>query len=315
MKIKILKKTFLLILALSILTAQWNCSGTSAGNIRKETFEKITGIRTAKKDEVIGYFSHVKEKAFGVNSDPVMINYFTSLKNYYDISPLKRDATVLNRLELELDLHFVTHYSDFYDILFVDSAGFVFHSIKQESDYHANLFTGRLSESHLAKEMRKGRGRQFVNYDYYAPSDEAAAFFVTSVTHNGNKLGWVVLQAPINKVNAILSDHEGLGNTGEVYLVNEKKLMLTESRFLEDSTILKHRVDTDAVRLAYQKRAGERLIKDYRGVRVYSSFEEFEVLGNKWVIIVEIDEDEVITDHFKKTQRILPAQNSGTAAG
>lgn len=42
------------------------------------------------------------------------------------------------------------------------------------------------------------------------------------------------------------------------------------------------------------------IIKDYRGVSVFSTFEQFDVFENSWIIIVEIDEDEVITNHYQK---------------
>lgn len=76
--------------------------------------------------------------------------------------------------------------------------------------------------------------------------------------------------------------------------------MLSESRFLEDDTILKQKVDTRAVMQALRDNKGERIIRDYRGIRVFSSFEKFELFNSTWIIIVEIDEDEIITEHYRR---------------
>ncbi len=191
-------------------------------------------------------------------------------------------------------------------MVFVDETGYVFHSVKKEADYRTNIFGGSLAGTQLAGTLRrKSPAEQFSGYEYYAPSGEPAAFFVVAHRNDGEHRGWFVLQCAINRVNMILTDREGLGRTGEVYAVNEHRLMLTDSRFLEDSTILRLQVDARAVREAVANGSGEQVIEDYRGVRVFSSSEKFEVLGVPWIIIVEIDEDEVITDHYRKHRRRL----------
>ncbi|ODS32338.1 MAG: two-component sensor kinase [Candidatus Scalindua rubra] len=43
---------------------------------------------------------------------------------------------------------------------------------------------------------------------------------------------------------------KGLGKTGEVYIVNSEKLMITGSRFIEDA-VLKQIVDTKGVQTAF----------------------------------------------------------------
>ncbi|MDT8316492.1 MAG: cache domain-containing protein [bacterium] len=268
------------------------CSHSASKSIKESTFKRLSKIKKEKKAEVLRYFQGVMDKSYAIVDDGKMVRLFNEIK-------AKPTLLAMQKLIFDMDVHFVTEYSDFYDILFVDESGFIFHSIKQESDYHTNLFSGRWAGSHLAKQLREDGEKQFVDYGHYGPSDEPAAFFVTPLEKAGKRSGWIVLQAPINKVNSILSDHGGLGRTGEVYLVNRGKLMLTDSRFVVDSTILKQKVDTEAVRLAFEMKEGQKVIEDYRRVRVFSAFEKFKVFNNEWIIIVEIDEDEVITENYK----------------
>ncbi len=118
------------------------------------------------------------------------------------------------------------------------------------------------------------------------------------VTDSNQRLGYIVLQLAINHINYILTDRESLGRTGEVYLINEKQLMVTQSRFIDDNTILNKVIDTESVRNAFKEGKGNRIIDDYRQKRVFSSYEIFEYKGAKWIIIAEIDEDEVVTDFY-----------------
>ncbi len=80
---------------------------------------------------------------------------------------------------------------------------------------------------------------------------------------------------------------EGLGSTGEVYIVNRDKLMITESRFNND-VVLKQVVDTEAVRVAFDNEVGM--------IGIYTGYREHPILGVSryveemdWVILAEKD--------------------------
>jgi hypothetical protein len=76
--------------------------------------------------------------------------------------------------------------------------------------------------------------------------------------------------------------------------------MMTQSRFRPELTDLRLKVETAAVSAALASGTGQRVIRDYRGVTVLSSFEPFDVYGTKWVIIAEMDEKEAVTDHYRQ---------------
>jgi methyl-accepting chemotaxis protein len=84
------------------------------------------------------------------------------------------------------------------------------------------------------------------------------------------------------------------GKTGETYLVGEDGLMRSNSRFIEESSILSKRVDTDTVQRALAGETGVETILDYRGVEVMSAFSSIEVGDARWAVIVEIDVEEII---------------------
>ena len=266
----------------------------STDDIKEETFSKLRSFRKQKKDEVINYYNTLMEKASGIKRDSFMVNSFNRLRNF-SVNNINHHFDEL------INKHYVAQYSDFYDILFVDHKGFIFHSIKKESDYYKNIFEDHLFSVDMSKHLKKKSKDIFIEYETYMPSDEPAGFFVVPI----NSEGWLFLQFSINHLNTMLSTNEDLGNTGEIYLVNSKKLMLSKSRFMEDSTILKIKIDTLAVKEAKLKKKGERIIKDYRGQRVFSSYEKFDIFNSSWIIIAEIDESEIITEYYKKHKRYL----------
>ncbi len=278
-----------------------------SADIKERTFLRLEKIRKTKKKKIIKYFDNIKAIAYSIKNDQAMRDWFKALK--------RSDYKISRDLIYEIDKHSVVRYGDFYDILFIDSSGYVFHSIRQESDFQRNIFNGELSSSILAKKIKQSPGESFVEYEFYQPSDEPAAFFAVPFLDGDTHIGWFVLQFTINRVNSILTNYDGLGRSGEVYLVNKKRFMLSDSRFLDYSTILKQNVNTSAVKNAMAVGAGAEVITDYRGMRVFSSYEKFDYFGTQWVIIAEIDENEVITEYYKKDKRYLQKRILGHLSG
>lgn len=227
--------------------------------------------------------------------DPIILDCFFT----YRSSALTERASKPDPImEMEIDKHFVLYYPEFYDLLFIDSSGFVFHSIRQESDYHVNLFHTGQELSRLATHLQAGPTTSIVDFEYYDPSQEPASFHVIPVGRRGRCTGWLVLQHSVNGINAILTDRAGLARTGEVYLVNKDGLLLTDSRFTRDNAILRERLPGTTTDHLIADSVENTLVLDYRGVRVFSSHEGFDLLGLPWIIYAEIDEAEVITNYY-----------------
>ena len=284
------------LLILFFLSSLSSCKPST--DLKKATFSRLTKIRTEKKQKVINYFGTVRKLAFEMQTDKKMSRFFLEMK--------KNNGNL--NLEYALDEYSVSRYGQFYDILFIDNSGYIFHSLRKESDYRTNIFNGRMAKTKLATGLKQRKN--FVEYDFYSPSGEPAAFFAMPLKQAEKQLGWIVLQCAINQVNTILTERKSLGRTGEVYLVNKNRLMLSDSRFLEDSTILKLKVDTEAVKNSFKHHTGESIINDYRGIRVFSSFEKFDLFGTSWIIITEIDEDEVLTDYYRKNRKYYNSEIS-----
>jgi len=272
---------------------------------KKATFSRLERIRKSKKAKVTRYLDKQKETGEKASHNNDMYNHFKKL--HYLYKKHAYGSMEYSLIEQSINKFFVTQLDKFYDILFVDNDGEIFFTVKKEEDFLGNIYEDRFDGVSLYEKMRKIKieETEFVDYEYYSVSDEAASFFISPVLEGNKIVGHIVLQLPINDINSILTDRHDLGRTGEVYLVNFKQLMITQSRFIDDNTILTKQIDTKAVRNALNEKTGNVITRDYRGKSVFSSYEQFDYEGTIWIIIAEIDEDEVITEVYRGREKEL----------
>lgn len=106
----------------------------------------------------------------------------------------------------------------------------------------------------------------------------------------------------------ITTDHSGLGETGETYLVNKDGYMISPSRFIND-VILKQKVNPIYLEEEYYISPDTlpedkiAIIKDYRGIEVLSIHTHIPEMG--WHLISEIDVKEAFTPVSQLTNTLF----------
>ncbi len=111
-------------------------------------------------------------------------------------------------------------------------------------------------------------------------------------------VGVVVCRIRLASLNKITTDKTGLGETGELYVVNKYGYMITPSRFRED-TFLKQQVATENVRRLSLHKGMEHGLSEDRLVESFSNYRGVQVLGAhknipqmQWGVLAEINTKE-----------------------
>lgn len=196
--------------------------------------------------------------------------------------------------------HFL-YAKGYYDIFLFDTKGDLVYTVYKELDYATNLNTGQWKDTDLGNAFRaalnakSAESQFFFDFKPYAPSNDAPASFISQpIIEDGETIGVLVFQMPIQRINNIMQQHVGMGESGETYLVGTDKFMRSDSRFSDETTILKTKVTGETVERALKGEEGVLLIKDYRGVPVYSSYQALDYNGVRWAVLAEIDKAEVM---------------------
>jgi methyl-accepting chemotaxis protein len=195
-----------------------------------------------------------------------------------------------------------------YDIFLVSSkTGRVVYTVFKELDFATSLINGPYAQSDLGGAFRRANAGAsadtFVVTDFkqYFPSYEAPAGFMASPIFDGpEKVGVLIFQFPIDRLNAIMQERAGMGKSGETYLVGSDLLMRSDS-FLDPTNHSvvasfknpdKGKVDTDASRAAIKGETAKKIVIDYNGNPVLSAYMPLTFEGVKWALLAEIDEAE-----------------------
>ena len=219
----------------------------------------------------------------------------------------------------------------YHDIFLVDhTTGRIVYSVFKEVDYATSLLSGPYRDTNFAAVFRRAKTAKHPEFlsleDFapYPPSYNSPASFIASPIFDGEeKIGVLVFQMPIDRINNIMTSHQawkdvGLGESGETYLVAGDYMMRNQSRFLiEDrdsylemirtiglppdtvhrietlnTSIGLQRVETKGTKAALAGRTNTEVFPDYRGVLVLSSYRMLNLPGVRWAIMSEIDEAE-----------------------
>ena len=265
----------------------------------------LDGLRDEKVKQLRSFCDRIHQQAREASVDNAMINFFDLNLRYClalnEEVPPNGIAEKISELRSAFDEHYIRNWLSFYDILFIDMECNIFYSIRKELDFGSNILSGDQLDTHLSNCLQAKPGtEQFVDFHYYGASKEPASFFVEPIFKDGKQIGWIALQLAINKINSLFAGTEHLGETSEAIVVNRQGYMLTESNFVSDETILKTRLDDCNIAPKFQEGHGNRIVTDYRGFTVLTSFEVVEFLGAKWLVVVKMDEAQVTTEHFNQ---------------
>ncbi len=104
--------------------------------------------------------------------------------------------------------------------------------------------------------------------------------------------GSLIIRFMPDLIESVLLNREGLGETGETYLVNKDRVMITESRFIDDAAF-NQRVDTLPVKECFVNgiSIASQIYPDYRNVPIFGTSYCIKEYGI--VLLAEIDVEEI----------------------
>lgn len=273
--------------------------------LRSEAFSKLNAIQENKKSQLIDTFKNMEAQLKIFKDDPYTMEALIELDEAFEDGGNTTDSTVWRRVANKYDSRFKDILEDnkWYDLFLIHIDGDIVYTAERESDLGMIIPESSLKDSPLGKafELVENANRNEIVFSDFAPYEPSngipSGFMMAQMRNSSNRLlGYVAFQVPLSIINDIMLQREGMGQTGESYLVGQDFLMRSDS-FLDPvnysvnaSFANNNKVETEPVFSALNNKSNEKVIIDYNGNPVLSSWDTINLpSGVKWAMMSEID--------------------------
>lgn len=222
----------------------------------------------------------------------------------------------------------------YYDIFLIDPVtGDMVYSVFKEIDFATSLLTGLYNQTNfgrVVKEAIESTDKNFVkleDFEPYDPSYRTPASFIARPIYDGDeKVGILVFQMPINKINQILTGDnnwrdDGLGESGETLLIGRdyklrsvaRELLENKQKYLSglkkigyneniirqidkmNTSILLESIKLASVESGLQGETGTTIEKNKHGIEMLNAFAPLNIPDVHWMILSTMKEEEAST--------------------
>jgi len=273
--------------------------------MRQEAVRKLQAVQSIKRGQLEAYLENTQTAVGSLKGDPNMQQAMAAF-----IRAVKKDGgepggKLWNNEYYRYGKRIAALMEDnnWQDVLLVDPKGTIIYSDAYDDDMGMNLHDSAFQDTAFGRvfEQVKNGVRQFVYMSdmqpYQVTDGEPAAFVMTQIFSGSDKhLGYIAVKLSLQPINKILHLREGMGETGEGYLVGSDlhlrsdSLLEPEQRTVEKSFANKLTVSTYAVKDALAGNSGADVIIGSRGTPVLSVWDSITVNETlRWAMLSEID--------------------------
>lgn len=296
--------------------------------LEKQAYQQLEGRREIKKSQLSDYLNKMfNQLEILIDNDEMQSTYRDfEIEGVDDWSQIKtnddflmfedmRKANLMKWLEGNL----------WDDILFIERSGRINYNIIQgealgkQIPTEENKVSNIISNTNLAKAFKAlvlkiaANEKGFMDFNYvvsdlniYPPfkkpdqPQKPVMFFLANIksTEPDTFNGYMGFMISFDDINTIVTQRDGMGETGEAYLVGADQMMRTNSfrnfeEFSASNSLQKQiKVGTEPVLEALGGNSGIQSAKNYNGNDVLSSFTPITFKGLNWALIVEKEKSE-----------------------
>ncbi|QKE62325.1 methyl-accepting chemotaxis protein [Aquipseudomonas campi] len=184
------------------------------------------------------------------------------------------------------------------DLKLISSDGKVLFSVLRGSDYQQNLNDATWRGTPMGRLARASLDRQQALISDLASNPqtgEPSQFLVAPIISDGELQSLLMLELPIDPLNAVMQTRQGLGEAGETYLVGSDGLLRSDSVRFSELQVSRGNAQTaplagQALTLALQGQQGRLSESGLDGKPALKAFVPLEFNGQRWALIAEMDQ-------------------------
>jgi len=280
--------------------------------LRGAAFEKLETVQELKKAQVEDYFAKVRADVLALSKSDDVYRMYAELWKYHDMmqtgpsDPYDTTSDEYGRLSETHGAHLdnFVNIHGYYDLFVIcASHGHVMYTVAREPDLGSNLADGPYKNEALAnlwKKVVKTKALAIEDFSPYSPSKGQQAAFIGAPIHDqsGALVGVVALQLPTEPINRIVQKRDGMGKTGETYLVGkhgDKIALRSDMKTIgEGKFVIGHDIKTPYIEEALGGKEAQGVYTDSAGNLVMVAYDPLKIEGFTWACISKINLEEAI---------------------
>jgi len=277
---------------------------------KQNAMQKVQAVQQHQRSELKEYFRErlnnlrVLAKNDSITQAVKQINKAIKAHD----QPAEKDAwqDIEKHLGSELTQYHKVYGFD--DLLLIAPDGYIVYSVAKRRDLEQNVLSGVLKNTHLSQAFQKGlKGVAIQDFAPYPPADNQYVAFITApIFHDNELIGvWAFSLLP-NAINAIVQKREGMGKTGETYLVgklNGGQNRYRSNRFIKGKEAQvgakKTGVDIDK---ALAGQTGVEIKTGSTGNLEITAYTPLQIFDLNWAIITTIGLEEILVNQLLDEQ-------------
>ena len=294
---------YLLVFFTILLAVGFVIGYNSSQALRQEAYNQIVNINNARAEHLRTYLNSEKEVVSIMGASTVFRDFLKLEKS--NPNYLTEKDRVQKRLTRS-----IASVKQILELFIVDKNGIIISSSNKENeglDRSGDLYFLEGQKGLYIKDLYFSEIIKRLTYDVAAPINDDAS---------GKLLGVVVARMDNINLFNIVESRVALGETGESFLINNQKYLLTPSRFLDSDVILKQKIETQNAADCFEPEeiaaatatefggeivhSGHEIIKnyiDYRGQKIIGTHAY--IPEASWCLITKIDESEVLAPSYR----------------
>ena len=279
---------------------------SSVNLLEEQIVDHLNSAAESRANHIETFLDDKKERAIDFSFDGFIITSLTSLEiGEGDPKHIKSNLSryiLLNKIPTDKDI---------YGIEVLNSQGIIVSHSGEEETEEAHKEENKFFKTVFSL----GKEGIFVSDIFYDKEFERNAYVVAAPIYNrGEFLGVVIIKMGLETLAEITTDRTGLGETGEIIIVNKDRFLITPSRFLGGNAgILTQEVDTKNSRDCFEDIEEyfnpelEEVEEHEDELLTYADYRGEKVLGvhayipeNDWCLLAQIDKSEVLKEPRQK---------------
>ncbi|HKY76931.1 MAG TPA: ATP-binding protein, partial [Acidimicrobiia bacterium] len=303
--------SFLLMASLPLVVVLFLSTRNDESDLKSKGFATVNATATAKADRIEAFTTEHREAAIALARTPAVADRFHRLELAVTSSGV--DSAEYAQVEASLRPFFSRYLRDFgfTDLFLMAPTGEGVFAVNEREGLGFNYETGPFKGTERAVAFRRVRDSKtltLVGFDSFSVNSRSA-YIALPLNDAVGVIGVAVFEVGKEPVFTVVGDHGGLGETGETLLGvkrDDAVVIVAPARF-DDELPRGRSIGAGStergLRAAVEGRAGQGVVRDYRGKQTLAAWRPLPSLGLG--LEVKMDVSEVVASVREQRRTLL----------